>query len=190
MLQDGEKNYMRDEILEKANEIVSGFHQKKYWRIHDKLERGTDPKLLLYYYLLYLKRTEAKQCSSFGHRIDCGPHFDSHPMLPHGLKGIFIATSSSFGKNCCIYQHVTVGIKGHYERGGAQFGDNVLIGAGANIIGAIHIGSNVKIGAGAVVTHDVPDNCTVVGNPARIILHDETLTTQQRHNHYCTANVS
>ena len=48
-------------------------------------------------------------------------------------------------------------------------GNNVYIGAGAKIIGGITIGNNVKIGAGSVVVKNVPDNCTVVGNPARII---------------------
>lgn len=52
------------------------------------------------------------------------------------------------------------------------FGDNVDIYANAVIFGGIRIGSNVKIGAGAVVNKDVPDNCTVVGNPMRIIMHD------------------
>ena len=52
-----------------------------------------------------------------------------------------------------------------------HIGDNVFIGAGAKILGDIKIGNNVKIGANAVVTKDVPDNCTVVGNPAVIINH-------------------
>ena len=46
------------------------------------------------------------------------------------------------------------------------------VGAGAIIIGNVHIGSNVKIGAGTVLTKSVPDNCTVVGNPAKIIMKD------------------
>lgn len=49
------------------------------------------------------------------------------------------------------------------------FGDDVLIGANAVVIGDIKIGNNVKIGAGAVITKNVPDNCTVIGNPMRII---------------------
>lgn len=57
-----------------------------------------------------------------------------------------------------------------------MIGKNVLIGANALVLGKITIGDNVKIGAGAVVLHDVPDNCTVVGNPARIIkTNDEPL---------------
>ena len=162
---------MNQTILDWGNAIVSGFNYNRYWKIHDKLEKCSSPKLLKYFYMLYLKRIEAKQCSSLGHKIDIVPHFDSHPYLPHGLKGIFISNRSSFGKNCRIYQNVTVGIKYPNVLIGAHVGDNVIIGAGAIIIGSVHIGSNVKIGAGAVVTHDIPDNCTVVGNPARIIQH-------------------
>lgn len=54
--------------------------------------------------------------------------------------------------------------------GAPDIGRNVFIGARAMILGAIRIGNNVKIGAGAIVLSDVPDNCTVVGTPARIIM--------------------
>ena len=47
-----------------------------------------------------------------------------------------------------------------------------MVGANAVVLGGVHIGNNVKIGAGAVVTKDIPDNCTVVGNPARIVKKD------------------
>lgn len=53
-----------------------------------------------------------------------------------------------------------------------MIGGNVIIGAGANIIGDVKIGNNVRIGAGAVVTFDVPDNSTVVGQKARILKRD------------------
>jgi len=51
----------------------------------------------------------------------------------------------------------------------AIIGDNVLIGAGVKILGGVNIGNNVKIGANAVVVKDIPDNCTAVGIPARIV---------------------
>ena len=53
-----------------------------------------------------------------------------------------------------------------------SIGNNVTIYTGAIVVGGIHIGNNVKIGAGAVVVKDVPNNCTVVGNPMRIIRHE------------------
>lgn len=82
--------------------------------------------------------------------------------LPH-LNGIVIAGKAKIGSNCTIFQQVTIGIKGTDENNlAAEIGNNVLIGAGAKIIGNIKIGNNVKIGANAVVTKDIPDNCTVV----------------------------
>ena len=76
------------------------------------------------------------------------------------------------GKNLTVRNGVTIG-KGKAsdksERIQPVFGDNVDIYANAVIFGGIRVGSNVKIGAGAVVNRDVPDNCTVVGNPMRIL---------------------
>ena len=90
----------------------------------------------------------------------------SKPSLPHGLHGIFISRYATIGENCLIYQNVTIG---EVDRKAPVIGDNCLIGAGAVIIGDIRIGNNVKIGAGAVVNVNVPDGCTVVSQPMRII---------------------
>ncbi len=57
-------------------------------------------------------------------------------------------------------------------KGGPTIGDNVVIGAGACILGEIKIGNNVNIGANAVVLTDIPDNCTVVGVPGKIIYNE------------------
>lgn len=76
------------------------------------------------------------------------------------------------GENLFTGHGVTIG-KGKPDADGRVYpiiGDNVSIYANAVVFGGIHIGNNVKIGAGAVVNKDVPDNCTVVGNPGRIIL--------------------
>lgn len=86
--------------------------------------------------------------------------------LPHGLHGIFISRYAEIGENCCIYQNVTVG---EVDRKAPVIGDNCLIGAGAVIIGDIKIGNHVRIGAGAVVNTNVPDGCTVVSQPMRMI---------------------
>lgn len=71
-----------------------------------------------------------------------------------------------------IYQQVTIGSNDlQNSRGGAPTIDNnCLIGAGAKIIGNVHVGNNVRIGANAIVVDDVPDNCTVVMNKPRVIL--------------------
>ena len=96
-------------------------------------------------------------------------------LAPHGFYGIFISQKSSVGNGCIIYQHVKIGVNQLDSSKGKGFptiGNNVLIGAGAKIIGAVRIGNNVRIGANCVVVEDVPDNCTVVMNKARIIKHD------------------
>lgn len=90
--------------------------------------------------------------------------------LPHPvgivIGGDFGNITTVIGKNVTIYQNVTIGRK---DDNYPKIGDNVIIYAGAVVIGDVHIGNNVIIGANAVVTHDVPDNCVVAGIPAKII---------------------
>lgn len=85
----------------------------------------------------------------------------------HG-NGTFIS-AKKIGKKCWVCQQVTIGF---HNEGNPTIGDNVFIGAGAKILGDITIGNNVKIGANAVVTKNIPDNCTVIGIPGRIIKKD------------------
>jgi len=94
-----------------------------------------------------------------------GPGF----FIDHGM-GVVIGETTEIGENVTIYQGVTLGGTGA-ERGKRHptLGDNVVIGAGAKVLGNIRIGNNVKIGAGSVVINSVPDNCTVVGVPAEIV---------------------
>lgn len=74
------------------------------------------------------------------------------------------------GRNVTIRQLTTLGNLGKKDVTAlADIGDNVDMGVNVTIIGNVKIGDNVKIGAGAVITKDVPDDCTVVGNPAYII---------------------
>lgn len=89
-------------------------------------------------------------------------------MVYHGYSTIIFC--HSMGKNCTVYQNVTIG-RGKMIDGidVPIIGNNVTIYAGAIVIGGIHIGDNVKIGAGAVVVKDVPANSTVVGQAGRII---------------------
>lgn len=77
------------------------------------------------------------------------------------------------GKNCVLHHNVTIGqrvAKG--DHGVPSIGDNVWIGPGAVLTGAIRIGDNVTISAGSVLSKDVPPRCLVAGNPARIVAHD------------------
>lgn len=85
----------------------------------------------------------------------------------HHFGGIIFHPSVKIGNNCTLYHHVTIGDRGG-SGGAGRIGNNVLIGAGAKIIGEITIGNNCKIGANTVITKDVPDNSIVVGNPSII----------------------
>jgi len=79
-----------------------------------------------------------------------------------------IIIRGDFGRNCSLGQGVTVGSKGAGKSDGwPVLGDNVFLGAGAKIIGRIHIGNNVVVGANAVVVKDVPDNMLAAGVPAQ-----------------------
>ena len=84
----------------------------------------------------------------------------------HKGFGIVIHPRTILGKKVAIQHSVTIG---EIDGGTPTIGNGVFIGARAVVIGPIKIGNDVKIGAGAVVTKDVPDNCTAVGVPAKII---------------------
>jgi serine O-acetyltransferase len=83
--------------------------------------------------------------------------------------GIIISGDAVFGDDCIVRNGVTVGLKHTGQRGAPILGNRVDIGAGAKILGAIHIGDDVQIGANAVVLADVPSNSIAVGIPARVI---------------------
>lgn len=88
--------------------------------------------------------------------------------------GIFINASARVGRNCSIGTGVTIGTRGLGRRGAPVIGDNVFIGVGAKVLGAVTVGSNSRIGANAVVINDVPEGATAVGVPARVVNKSET----------------
>jgi len=104
-----------------------------------------------------------------GIEIHPGAFIDQGFFIDHGM-GVVIGETACIGKNVLMYHEVTLGGSSlEAKKRHPTIGDNVLIGAGAKIFGPINIGPNTQIGGGAVLTKDVPDNCTVVGNPGRII---------------------
>ena len=104
-----------------------------------------------------------------GVEIHPAAQIGKHFFIDHAM-GVVIGETTIVGDNCVLYQGVTLGGTGN-ETGKRHptLGNNVTVGTGAKVLGNIHIGNNVKIGGNSVVVKDVPDNCTVVGVPGRII---------------------
>lgn len=93
-------------------------------------------------------------------------------FIDHGM-GVVIGETAEVGDGCVLFQGVTLGGTGK-ESGKRHptIGANVMISAGAKVLGNIVVGCNAKIGAQAVVLHSVPPNCTVVGVPGQIVIRD------------------
>lgn len=90
-------------------------------------------------------------------------------FIDHGCA-VVIGETAIIGDNCTIYQGVTLGGTGkHVGKRHPTIGNNVMVGAGAKVLGPVVVGDNSKIAAGAVVLKDIPDNSTAVGIPARIV---------------------
>jgi serine O-acetyltransferase len=104
-----------------------------------------------------------------GIEIHPGAKIGRRFFIDHG-SGVVIGETTEIGDDVLVYQGVTLGGTGN-EQGKRHptIGNNVVIGAGARVLGSIRIGNNVKIGAGSVVVHPVPDYSTVVGVPGRIV---------------------
>ncbi len=90
-------------------------------------------------------------------------------FIDHGI-GVVIGETAEIGDDVTIFQGVTLGGTGkQHEKRHPTVGNGVVIGAGAIVLGAIHIGANARIGAGAVVTKSIPADTTVVGNPSWVV---------------------
>ena len=121
----------------------------------------------------FLART-ISQWSRFwtGIEIHPGAKIGRRLVIDHGM-GIVIGETAEIGDDCLLYHGVTLGGTGKDQgKRHPTLGDHVMVGAGAKVLGPIHIGNNVRIAAGAVVLTDIPDNCTAVGIPARVVRRD------------------
>lgn len=104
-----------------------------------------------------------------GIEIHPGAQIGENFFIDHG-NGVIIGETAIVGNNVTLYQGVTLGGTGkEHGKRHPTIGDNVMISAGAKVLGSFTIGENSKIGAGSVVLEAVPPNCTVVGVPGRIV---------------------
>ena len=104
-----------------------------------------------------------------GIEIHPGAKIGKKVFIDHGM-GVVIGETAEIGNNCLLYQGVTLGGTGksHGKRHPTLM-ENVVVGAGAKVLGSIIIGSNTRIGAGSVVVRNVEENSTVVGVPGRVV---------------------
>ncbi len=122
-----------------------------------------------YFWARFLSQRAARKT---GIEIHPGATIGKGFFIDHG-SGVIIGETAIVGDNVTLYQGVTLGGTGK-ETGKRHptIGDNVMISAGAKIIGSFTVGENSKIGAGSVVLEEVPPNCTVVGVPGRVVKRD------------------
>ena len=136
-------------------------------------------KVMLHYRIahkLYLKKhyflarwVSQRGVRKTGIEIHPGATIGKGLFIDHG-SGVIIGETAILGDNITLYQGVTLGGTGK-EQGKRHptLEDNVMVSAGAKVIGSFKIGKNSKIGAGSVVIEEVPPNCTVVGIPGRVV---------------------
>ncbi len=159
--------------------------------IHSAMEVFLYPsfKAMLHYRLshkLYLKKhyflarwVSQRGVRKTGIEIHPGAQIGKGFFIDHG-NGVIIGETAVIGDNVTLYQGVTLGGTGK-EQGKRHptIGDNVMISAGAKVLGSFKIGDNSKIGAGSVVLEEVPPNSTVVGVPGRVVKRDNILLPQE-----------
>ncbi len=117
-----------------------------------------------------------------GIEIHPGATIGKGVFIDHGM-GVVIGETAIVGDYALIYQGVTLGGTGKQSgKRHPTLGENVVVGAGAKVLGNIEIGKNVRIGAGSVVLRDVPSDCTVVGVPGRIIYRSGVKVSPLEHS--------
>ncbi len=125
---------------------------------------------------LYLKKhyflarwVSQRAARKTGIEIHPGATIGKGLFIDHG-SGVIIGETAELGDNVTLYQGVTLGGTGkEHGKRHPTLKDNVMVSAGAKVLGSFTIGENSKIGAGSVVLKEVPPNCTVVGVPGRIV---------------------
>ena len=156
------------------------------WTLKHRCNNSRNRIMKRIWNLIYVSALQTK-----GSWISTDAHFETWPIFPHGIRGIFISGGVSIGRNCIIFQHVTIGSNTLIDSaniGAPVIGESCYIGAGAEIIGGVKIGKNVRVGANAVVARDVPENCIVTSGKQRVIERDKPLDNKFYHKyngHWC-----
>ena len=159
--------------------------------IHSAMEVFLYPsfKVMMHYrtaHKLYLNRhyflarwVSQRGARKTGIEIHPGAQIGRGFFIDHG-NGVIIGETTIVGDNVTLYQGVTLGGTGK-EQGKRHptIGNNVMISAGAKILGSFKIGDNSKIGAGSVVLEEVPPNSTVVGVPGRVVKRNNKTLPQE-----------
>lgn len=142
--------------------LYPGFHILVYHRIAHFFYRCK---------LLFLARMISQIGRFFtGIEIHPGAKIGKRLFIDHGM-GIVIGETAEIGNDCTIYHQVTLGGTGKDKnKRHPTIGNNVMVGAGAKVLGPIVIGNHVKIGAGSVVLKNIQDNVTVVGTPINRVI--------------------
>jgi len=141
--------------------LYSGFHAVIAYRIAHKLH--------IHGYLLPARLISQTAKLLTGIEIHPGATIGKGLFIDHG-SGVVIGETAEIGDNCTLYQGVTLGGTGKdIGKRHPTLGNNVMVGAGAKILGPFRVGDNCKIAANAVVLSEVPDDSTAVGIPARVV---------------------
>jgi serine O-acetyltransferase len=138
-----------------------GFHARQFHRLAHTLYKLRVPVLprLISHFSRFLTGIEIHPGAKIGEGL----------FIDHGM-GVVIGETSEIGDNCHLYQGVTLGgTSTKREKRHPTLGNNTVVGAGAQVIGAIYVGENARIGAGSVVVTNVPANATVVGVPGHVV---------------------
>ena len=131
-----------------------------YRRAHRLYEKG-------HYFLARWISQRARRRT--GIEIHPGAQIGKGLFIDHGA-GVIIGETTIIGDNCTLYQGVTLGGTGkEHGKRHPNLGNNVMVSAGAKVLGSFKIGDNSKIGSGSVVLEEVPPNSTVVGVPGRVV---------------------
>lgn len=156
-------------IRERDAAIHSNWEVLLYPCFHAILHHRIAHKLYLKKHYFLARWISQKSARKTGIEIHPGAQIGKGLFIDHG-HGVVIGETAILGENVTLYQGVTLGGTGK-EQGKRHptLGDNVMVSAGAKVLGSFTVGENSKIGAGSVVLSEVPPNCTVVGVPGIVV---------------------